>query len=802
MIKIIKKGKMKLMKNKQAMTQMKAWFLILNIMVAIVAFSWMVSGETYTTVTNSKLPDFNYRLRTSDKVIQIQTPEGSWIDTNFKNIEDTNIWTIEETKVDTLGSTGAGPTGISGIPTATILTPKSTMKLSLGEGLEVNVQNIKVNSDGTRTITYKESGFLENTKTAKLTDAEYKKIIDDNPNAFDSKTEISNSKTKSTSLAENAALQGLMNVGMMFGLGFMIGGIIGDNADIALGAALATATFVWQGSAQYAGTFLEGPSNILGGLGTKLDILGTGSGGVIIGAIVFVLLYEKTDTEKITFDCLPFQPPVGGEDCELCNDLDECSEYVCKSLGQACELLNAGTGDEACTWVNPHDVTSPRIQFLKVNEGHTYKPDTSIRPPATGVEINQVGDECIEAFTALEFTIETDEPAQCKIDYNITREFDTMQYFVGQTNLFSYNHTEEMSLPSPSSINALSPEIQNDGKYSLFIRCQDANGNFNQDPYSVKFCVKKGPDTTPPRIVDLSLPSNSPINYNQTEINLEVYINEPAECRWSREDRDYAQMETEMVCATNVWEMNNKNVYTCATTLTGIKDRQDNEYYFRCKDQPGFDESDRNVNTQSYLYNLIGTQPLNIISIEPANETIKGSTDTLEVNLEVETDNGYKDGEAYCFYSLSEDEDSYIQFLETGSNKHTQRQDLVTGDYTYYIKCIDLGGNADYTSISFSVETDRTSPIVVRAYKESGELKIVTSEEADCSYSHTDCNFEIVDGIKMSSFDDESHSAEWLITKNYYIRCADEYNNQPDPNTCSIVVRPYKFIDKSNVLEL
>ena len=380
-----------------------------------------------------------------------------------------------------------------------------------------------------------------------------------------------------------------------------------------------------------------------------------------------------------------------------------------------------------------------------------------------------------------------------------------MEYFVGQTNLFDYFHTEQMSLPSPSSINALSPELQNDGEYSLFIRCQDANGNFNQDPYSVKFCVKKGPDTTPARIVDLSLPSNSPINYNKTELNLEVYVNEPAECRWSREDRDYAQMETEMVCATNVWEMNNQNVYTCATTLTGIKDRQDNEYYFRCKDQPNMDEADRNVNTQSYLYNVIGTKPLNIIEISPVNETIKGSTDTLEVNLEVETDNGYNDGEAYCFYSLSEDEDSYIQFLyDTNelTNKHTQRQDLVTGDYTYYVKCIDLGGNADYTSVSFSVETDRTPPIVIRAYKESGELKIVTSEEADCSYSHTDCNFEIVDGIGMSSFDDESHSAEWSITKNYYIRCADEYNNQADPNTCSVVVRPYKFVDKSNVVEL
>ena len=845
--------------NKKAITQLKAYFLIINVIVAIVAFSWMVSGLKDNPQKGEAVMELNGPAPTTYR----QYDGSQWVKITKEQYEA--IESLPESfpvvKVDgappKLGVSGSGPVEVAQTPpikppelVGEVIKPVSGMATDgtyhFGDGTMTKNFKLGPNNEVLGIVDKKSfpteglESSLVNTKTGQYLDG-YKYhetgISVDNPGFFtgdfktgegwlsaDGKTFIgkdgskytntaksgdakwkADSKTKTSSLAENAALKGLMEVGGMFALGYMIGGIIGDNADVALGAAFAAATFISQSAAgTYSKTFLEGPANFAGELGATLDkmFLGPGSGAVIIGAIIFVLLYEKTSTEKVTFDCLPFQPPVGGDDCELCNDMDECSEYVCKSLGQACELLNKGTGDEACAWVNPHDVTSPRIEFTKVTEGHTYKPDTSIRPPATGVEINQRSDECVEAFTALEFTISTDEPSQCKIDYNITRDFSSMKYFVGQTNLFSYNHTEEMSLPSPSSINALSPEIQNDGEYTLFIRCQDANGNFNQDPYSVRFCVKKGPDTTPPRIVDLSIPSNSPINYNNTDINLEVYVNEPANCKWSREDRDFAQMETEMNCDTNVWEMNNHQVYTCRTTLTGIKDRQDNEYYFKCKDQPWADEADRNVNTQSYLYNIIGTQPLNIINIKPANETIKGSTDTLEVNLEVETDNGYKDGESYCLYSTTGDEDSYIQFLETGGNKHTQRQDLVTGDYTYYIKCVDLGGNADYKSTSFSVETDRSSPIVVRAYKESGELKIITNEEADCSYSHTDCNFEIVDGIKMSSFDDESHSTEWLITKNYYIRCADEYNNQPDPNTCSVTIRPYKFVDKSNVVEL
>ncbi|GAG31553.1 unnamed protein product, partial [marine sediment metagenome] len=252
----------------------------------------------------------------------------------------------------------------------------------------------------------------------------------------------------------------------------------------------------------------------------------------------------------------------------------------------------------------------------------------------------------------------------------------------------------------------------------------------------------------------------SPISFNETELYLEVYVNEPAECKWSRTDTSFDNMEHSMSCSTNLWEMNNRNVYTCTTTLTGIEDRKTNSYYFRCKDQPNEVEGNRNVNTQSYLYNIVGTQPLNILEVGP-NETIRGSTDTIHIDLSVKTDNGYKNGEAICYYSETGNEEDYIEFLETGGNEHSQRQDLVTGSYTYYFKCVDLGGNAAYDSTEFNVETDRQGPVAVRVYKEGGELKIITNEEAECSYSNKDCNFEIDEGIQMSTYDNEAHTSEW-----------------------------------------
>ena len=47
----------------------------------------------------------------------------------------------------------------------------------------------------------------------------------------------------------------------------------------------------------------------------------------------------------------------------------------------------------------------------------------------------------------------------------------------------------------------------------------------------------------------------------------------------------------------------------------------------------------------------------------------------------------------------------------------------------------------------------------------------------------------------------EIHNAEWKVNQNYYIRCKDEYDNQPNPNTCSVIARPYEILE-GNVIEL
>jgi hypothetical protein len=283
-----------------------------------------------------------------------------------------------------------------------------------------------------------------------------------------------------------------------------------------------------------------------------------------------------------------------------------------------------------------------------------------------------------------------------------------------------------------------------------------------------------------------------PIAFNQTSIDLEVYVNEPVEgCRWAHSNQEYAVMEGEMDCTrgNNLNDMNSRGLYTCETTLDGLKDRQENNFYFRCEDLSG------NINRESYEFMLMGTQPLVLDWTKPEEgATIKDSTENIKVTLEAQTSAGYKDGESNCYFSDTGEEGDYIMFLNTGSYQHSQDLWLPQGDYEYYIRCVDLGGNMDNDTISFTVESDSSAPRIIRAYHEETYLKIITNEPARCVYDTTyenyPCDYSFDDGTSMTTLEEANHYTEWNPQTTFYIRCQDEYGTQPDPDECSIIIRP------------
>ena len=522
---------------------------------------------------------------------------------------------------------------------------------------------------------------------------------------------------------------------------------------------------------------------------SKAGAVGLGT-GLFVAAIIFYSTYKDESQETIIFTCEPWQAPTGGANCEKCNKQGSlpCSEYQCRSLGQSCELLNPGTDEESCTWVNRHDVNPPVIKPLKdaLLDGYVYAPDNTISPPDKGVKVQNtaLASKCAEAFTPLTFGIITNEPAQCKISPLREKSFEEMGLYFGGSNLFTYNHTQVMVLPGADALNASGITIKNDGNFEVYARCQDANGNSNTANFVFKYCVEKGPDTTPPLIVSTNLLNNMPIAFDQSSIDLEIYTNEPADCRWDYLDKAYDNMDNAFTCSKNIFQMNAQMLYPCSTTLTGLKNEFENKFYFRCKDLS------ENTNAESYLFTLLGTRPLVIDYVSPDEETIKDSTDIIQVTLKVETSAGYNDGESACYYSDTGEDDSYVMFGNTNSHQHSQELWFNAGTYKYFIKCLDLGGNTDEKTINFDVESDSLSPLVVRVYHEGSYLKLMTNEEAECVYDTTSCSYTFEDGIKIANIDGITHYTDWDTQTNFYIKCKDSYGNKPFPDKCNIIAKP------------
>jgi hypothetical protein len=517
--------------------------------------------------------------------------------------------------------------------------------------------------------------------------------------------------------------------------------------------------------------------------------------GAAIAVIVFLIIYKDTKTKVVQYQCLPWEPVLGGAKCEECgkDPLQPCSEYRCKSLGQACELVNPGTNEERCIWKSKGDVTSPTItpwdDALKP-QGLRYAPLAS-RPGVRGTRIVTTAGTCLPAYTPLEFGITTNEPAQCKLDFTNGNQ-STMQFFFGGNNYYVTNHTQKMKLPSATAGDGV--VLQNDGTFNLYVKCQDANGNVNEDVYVIEYCVDKGPDTTPPIIMDTSIASGSPVRFGANAVPLDVYVQEPAQCKWSRTSKPYEDMENRFTCASSPTQLNGDLSYTCTGNLTGVQDRAENQFYFRCQDLAN------NTMVQSYPFILKGSQPLTILETSP-NGTLYGATTTVPVTLHVKTDDGAEAGKAICYYSSPATLGEPIKFFSTESFTHSQQVDVPAGFHQYSLLCVDAGGNTVNRSLNFTMRIDQQAPRVTRVYREEA-LKIVTDEAAECSYSLNSCNFDLDAGLKLShqKVDDlTQHYLDWKPSLTYYVKCADSYGNQPNPADCSVIVAPKQFLNATKL---
>jgi|GEM_PF-674631 len=513
----------------------------------------------------------------------------------------------------------------------------------------------------------------------------------------------------------------------------------------------------------------------LPGIGTAIL-----AAGIILMIIGSLFGGDDCDPIEVQFECKPWQPVIGGNSCEECNgDPNKpCSEYRCSSLGTACVFINEGSGEELCIEDDPQDATPPTISRdteISTGEGNVISETTS------GFEITSEDGGCLDAYTDLTIGLVTDEPSWCKADTEI-KSFDEMSEDFG-SNIFAYEHSVTIPLQDPS--HGESHGITWSADTRLYIKCIDRHGIESVGEYTIGFCVNQGEDATAP-IIRASEPANGElVGFDDMSEEVKIMTNELSTCKWDSVDKDYSLMSNSFECNDEYLHQSSVHGYVCEATLPTTA--TENKFYIRCMDQPWLEEREnedkRIANLQGYEYILEKpVQKIEIDYVKPEND-FESSVDINHIQLEVKTSNGGSWHQ--CYYSVI-GYDNMIAFFETGANKiHRQSQNLLAGEYKYYIKCEDETGDFDTAETNFKIIKDTSTPQIARVWKTSGNIYIITTEEAECKYSTSGCGFSWSSG--NSAGNGLVHTISSTHGQTYSIKCMDEFGNVP--SGCSIQVR-------------
>jgi len=537
-----------------------------------------------------------------------------------------------------------------------------------------------------------------------------------------------------------------------------------------------------------------------------IPVIGWIIAAVILLVVAFSGLFDCPVTKrKVVFTCLPWTAPRGNQSCESCNEdpLKPCSEYRCKSLGAACQILNEGTENPICNEENVGDITAPKVSFGSTGEEY------SVNSIDNGVEIKMADGGCINEFTPVAFTIKTDEYATCKVKLNEhSKSYDEMEEYIGGNNYYDLEHNGTYMMMNVDYLMGLleNSEQRNEfiekiRNFDIYIRCQDNHGNYNIQEYTVRFCVKNGPDLTPPVIIASNPGLNSYIPFGKENFDLSIYLIEPAECKYSfLPGKNYFEMENNFNCETDV-ESSTDYGWQCSTNVN-VLENETNTIYIKCQDQPWLELPEyaylleegrkRNANEEDYVFSVKKSKAvLNVSQISPSGY-IENGFEPVTVSLSAKTSGGANgNGYANCRY-IFEKEGWSAQFQETGTNSHLQKEfNLLAGEYEMSVSCKDSAGNVAEEKTNFNIKLDTKPPVITNILKRNSNLEIKTDENARCYFDHETCMFNLKNGTLMGSSLSTTHQTEWKVGKTYYVKCEDLWGNVNQ--FCDKVISPDYF---------
>jgi len=526
----------------------------------------------------------------------------------------------------------------------------------------------------------------------------------------------------------------------------------------------------------------------------------------LVAAALIAYWYYVTQVKEYRYwitryECKVWQPPTGGN-CALCNnDVRPCSEYRCRSLGTNCHYFSENGEPGWCAELS--DIWSATISPWPeaLTEGFSYSGITD-----SHFSITKDGGE-VPAWTGIDFGVITSKQAVCKIDSQHTETYDEMRYTMviddtvgceaGQCVNQGTHHKFALSPYYSESATVDAGTIQlTEGENEFYIRCRNYAGQYNRAEFAVRVNVGSGPDLSPPVITSFNPESGSYAKLGANTTSLMLYVNEPAECRYSQgSNARFEEMTKKLTCMSSGGSAYLGN-WPCYGTLSNLTVGE-NKFYFQCRDQPDLLEeqsSMRNINRNSKEYVVkVCERGLNITSLSPENKIVTGKS-PVSLEIQAKTEGCVDGGRAICSY-MFENSTQYIDFYETNALTHKQIfTSMPEGNFNISIRCEDEAGNYDEKYIYVQVELDNAAPIVTRSYVFDKKLVIITNENSECKFISNEtvgCDFDYdsAENITLMAGASLSHSTPRELNKNYYIKCSDEYGNVN--SDCGIAIKTY-----------
>lgn len=467
--------------------------------------------------------------------------------------------------------------------------------------------------------------------------------------------------------------------------------------------------------------------------------------------------YGKRDyTKQFTFVCKPWEPPSNGDNCSLCNGdpFAPCTEYKCHSLGKSCEILD--NTNQICYNKYSKETDPPEISFKSIEGNYKFVEGNN------GAQIKSPdGVTCPQKGNRLNFTIQTDEPAQCKWSYTSVFGFENMENNFIENGDWSYEHRIE------------NLKLNQDDRLRLYARCIDPNTNYNHAEYIIDICVSPEPDAKMPDIESFSPEDESFLKLGKTQTQLRIILDGAAQCKYDLTPNiAYENMQNNLSCNFND-SFANENF--CETQLQSLTEFE-NKIYIKCNDTSG------NFNINDEVYTLFATQEaLRIDSTLPTEGVVRERpiTKAAPLTLKVITGGGAYNGVSTCRFSF---EGNYWKddFLENSKTHEYQiTSNISNGNYSVKFTCEDKAGNEAEKVLNFFVDIDSSAPVIISQNRAGENLEIETNEDAECYYRNDRAQFSTTDATSITTGFDTKHTirdyASWM---NYYVRCKDLYGNE------------------------